>query len=55
MDKVRHYLFEVIHFQGQLLQSEQDQLQQRRVVGGFGVGEPRVEQPVATDPDKPGR
>lgn len=47
------YLFEVVHFERQLLQREQDELQQRRVVGGFGVGEPRVEQPVATDSDEP--
>lgn len=48
------YLFEVVHFQGQLLQCEQDELQQGGVVGGFGVGEPGVEQPVATNSDKPG-
>lgn len=47
------YLFEVVHFERQLLQREQDELQQRGVVGSFGVGEPGVEQPVATDSDEP--
>lgn len=44
----------MIHFERQLLQGEQDELQQRGIVSGFGVGEPGVEQPVATDSDKPG-
>lgn len=43
----------MVHFERQLLQREQDELQQRSVVGGFRVGEPGVEQPVATDSDKP--
>lgn len=38
----RQYLFEVVHFERQLLQREQDELQQGGVVGGFGVGEPGV-------------
>lgn len=47
------YLLEVVHFERQLLQREQDELQQRGVVGGFRVREPGVEQPVATDSDEP--
>lgn len=53
VEKQRWYLFEVIHFERQLLQCEQNELQQRGVVGGFGVGEPGVKQPVATNSDKP--
>lgn len=43
VDKLSQYLFEVVHFERQLLQCEQDELQQRGVVGGFAIGEPGVE------------
>ena len=44
----------MVHFKRQLLQDEKNELQQRAIVGSFGVGEPGVEQPVATDSDKTG-
>ena len=47
------YLFEVVYFQRQLLQCEQDELQKRRVGGGFGVGQPSVEQFIAPNSNKP--
>lgn len=49
----RRYLFEVVHFKRQLLQRAQDELQQRAVVGGFGVSQPGVQEPVAANSDKP--
>lgn len=54
VNKLSQYLFKVVHFERQLLQCEQNELQKRAVVGSFGVGEPGVEQPVATNSDKPG-
>jgi len=45
-------LLEVVDGEGQVLQGEEDLLQEGDVVGGFGAGEPRVEQLVAPDPDK---
>ncbi len=50
---VGKYLFEVVHSQGELLQSEQYELQQRGVSGGLWVGEPRVQQLVASNSNKP--
>lgn len=40
--KLNQCLFEVVHFERQLLQCEEDELKQRAVVGGFGVGKPGV-------------
>lgn len=48
-------LFEVVDGERQVLQGEEDLLQEGDVVGGFGTGEPRVEQLVTPDPDKSGR
>lgn len=45
----------MLHPQRQVLQGEQDELQHGAVAGGLGVGEPGVEQPVASDGDEPGR
>lgn len=44
----------MFHSERQVLQSQQDELQHGSVVGGFGVSEPGVEQPVSTDTDEPG-
>lgn len=43
------YLFEVVHSQREFLQGQQNELQQRRVGGGLRVGEPRVQQLVASN------
>ena len=43
----------MVYFERQLLQCEQDELKQRGIVGGFGIGEPGIEQPVTTNSDEP--
>lgn len=47
------HLLQVVHLEGQLLQREQDELQEWSVVGGLGVGQPGVEEPVAANTDEP--
>lgn len=54
MPRSGRYLFEVLHPERKLLQREQDELQHGGVAAGFGVSEPGVKQPVASDGDEPG-
>ena len=46
-------LFEVVDGEREVLQGEEDLLQEGDVVGGFGGGEPRVEQLVPPHADEP--
>lgn len=44
----------MLHSERQVLQSQQNELQHGSVACGFGVSEPGIEQPVASDGDEPG-